>query len=176
MRFGLGTALVARDALALGPVDLEIAAKAGVGTSPGGTTPNPLGFGLGARAGVSLLGLYGGLAFMYYLGDSDPVTSVHALTYGVEGGFGSKLLGLVTIRGQVGVGNYTETVDLKVPSVSSSHSSLYVEPGVTGLVTLGPLLVGADANILILPSRTRPDLKSSTDTAFTLHGQVGVVF
>ncbi|MDP9033629.1 MAG: hypothetical protein M3O50_02395 [Myxococcota bacterium] len=177
LAIGLGTAFVARDAHALGPVDVEVAGKAGVGTNPGGS-PGPLGFGLGARAGVSLLGLYGGLAFMYYFGESDSITSVKALTYGLEGGFGSKLLGLVTLRGTVGIGNYTETVDTKVLNVSSSHSSssLYIEPGVTGLVTLGPLLVGADANILILPSRTRIDLRSSTDVAFTMHGQIGVVF
>lgn len=175
---GLGTALIAREAHALGPVDLELAGKAGVGTSPGGAKPNPLGFGLGARGGVSLLGLYGGLAFMYYLGESDNFTSVHAWTYGVEGGFGAKLLGLVTLRGQVGVGNYTESADVKVLGVSANHtsSSVYVEPGVTGMVTLGALLLGADANVLVLPSRTRADGTSSTDAAFTIHGQVGVVF
>ncbi len=37
----------------MAPLDFELAAKAGYGTNPYGWTLNPLGFGLGARGGVS---------------------------------------------------------------------------------------------------------------------------
>src|SRR5579872_2026489 len=55
-------------ALALGPVDLEIGAELGGGTGTVGNAPNPLGLGLGGRAGISLFGWYGGIAGMYYFG------------------------------------------------------------------------------------------------------------
>src|SRR5580692_6891662 len=79
----------ASDASALGPLDIEVAARLGVGTTPSnipsGAT-NPLGFGLGARAGVSIIGLYGGGSIDYYLGGSQGSESVHTLKYGLEGG------------------------------------------------------------------------------------------
>ncbi len=72
---GLSTLAVARDAHALGPVDLEVGAKVGYATSPvsGGGT-NPLGFGVGGRAGLAFLGgIYVGGNIMYYLGGSENV-------------------------------------------------------------------------------------------------------
>jgi hypothetical protein len=176
-------------ASALGPLDVEIAAKAGVGTTPSNVpsgVPNPLGFGIGARGGVSILGLYGGLSFIYYLGGSQSVgapglgslnESVHALMYGFEGGYGIKLVDILTLRAVVGVGNFTETVDVG-PLGSASNSNLYVEPGITGIVSL-PFVgwfVGADANVLILPGFNNGGGQSQTDTAFTVHGQVGYKF
>jgi hypothetical protein len=68
----LSTLSVTRRASALGPVDIEVAAKVGGGTNPENNShdagPNPLGFGFGGRAGVSVSGLYAGLSFGYYLG------------------------------------------------------------------------------------------------------------
>src|SRR5271166_2682197 len=71
-----------RSASAIGPVDVEVAARVGGGTNPVNVPPssahggppqvNALGFGLGARAGASFSGLYGGLSFMYYLGERQP--------------------------------------------------------------------------------------------------------
>jgi len=49
---------------ALGPVDIEIAAKAGTATGSFG----PLGFGIGGREGVSIGGLYAGVDVIDYLG------------------------------------------------------------------------------------------------------------
>jgi hypothetical protein len=176
-------ALVTKDAHALGPVDLEIAARAGVGSTPGGGGPNPLGLGLGARGGVQILGLYGGLSIMNYFGESQDETfgtfSAHSLLYGVEAGYGSKLLDLITLRGTVGVGNYSETVEVKQGAASgpsATANSLYVEPGVLAMLTLGSFLVGADANVLVLPSRTNSDKSTGFDAAFTLHAQVGIKF
>lgn len=181
-----------KDALALGPLDIEIGAKAGIGTTPSNISspaPNPLGFGLGARAGVAILGFYAGGSLVYYFGGSSNVNvgtpagpasvsvSAHSLMYGVEGGYGLKLLDILTLRAQVGVGNFTLTAD--AGSGSSDHSNLYVEPGITGLVSL-PFVgwfVGADANVLVLPDLTKDSSgQSQTDLAFTLHGQIGYKF
>lgn len=169
----------ARDACALGPVDVEVGAKIGGGGAPFTGEPNPLGFGLGARAGVAFTGWYGGLSLMYYVGESGSVSAVtaseHSLLYGVEGGYGLSLLGLLTLRGLIGVGNFT------VDYTGIGHLSLnnlYVEPGITALITLGILYFGADVNVLVLPGISDPTnpAHSSWVTALTAHGQVGVRF
>jgi hypothetical protein len=188
---GVATALVAYDAHALGPVDVEIGARAGLGTAPGGTSngPNPLGFGIGGRGGVSILGLYGGISGMYYLGASQNASapgasssfSVHSVLLGFEAGYGSKF-GPLAIRGTVGVGNIESDYSGSLMfgsqggSGSSSNNGLYVEPGVTGVLSLGMWFVGADANALILPDYHGYDGSKSLEAAFTLHGQVGVTF
>jgi hypothetical protein len=171
------------NAFALGPLDLEIGAKAGIGTQPSNSTsdsPNPLGFGVGARAGVSILGIYGGGSIIYYLGDGKdtPIghVSVNTLMYGLEGGYGIKLLDILKLRAQVGVGSYD--VKASLGGNSTDHSDLYVEPGVTALITL-PIIgwfVGADANALVLTGAKDQNGNSTTDLAFTLHGQVGYTF
>ena len=63
-----------------------------------------------------------------------------------------------------------------LPGTSTTKNSLYLEPGVTGLVKIGTFLIGADANLLVLPGFTDNSGNKSTDTAFTIHGQVGVRF
>jgi hypothetical protein len=121
-----------------------------------------------------------------YFGESSGPPSVtvsrHALLYGVEGGYGSKM-GPLTLRAQLGVGNYAESVDVSVtapgsPAVPSTgtRNSLYLEPGLMAMLALGSFLIGADANILILPGRTELDGTSSFDAGFTVHGQLGVKF
>jgi hypothetical protein len=186
---GAGTLSTARDAHALGPVDLEAGAKLGMGTNPSNNNggPNPLGLGLGARGGVSFLGLYGGVNLVYYFGSSQSLdglsTSEHSLLYGIEAGYGIKLLGLLTLRAQLGVGNAGITGSgagsVAGASVNSSATNnyLYFEPGVTAMVSLGMWFVGADVNALLLTGVKDPTTgKSSTDTALTWHGQVGVTF
>jgi hypothetical protein len=170
---GVATALVAYDAHALGPLDVEVGARVGVGTAPGGTSGvNPLGFGVGGRGGVSILGLYGGISGMYYLGGSQDVlgtsVSVHSVLLGFEAGYGSKF-GPLSLRGTVGIGNIETDVSGGFPS----NNGLYIEPGVTGVFAVGMWFFGADANGLLLPSYAGG---SSLEGAFTLHGQVGVTF
>ncbi|MGA2450800.1 MAG: hypothetical protein ABTD50_19210 [Polyangiaceae bacterium] len=189
----LAAALVAGDARALGPVDLEVAAKAGLGTDPlGNGNPNPLGFGIGGRAGLSFFRFYGGVALMYYFGASQnesfgdvPSLSVseHALMYGVEAGYNWYFLDkTLTIRPQLGVGNLTISSSVGalpqgVNPLPNSVSNLYLEPGVTALIALGQWFVGADGNLLVLPSIQEPGAtSSSTDVAFTVHAQVGLKF
>jgi hypothetical protein len=189
---GVAAALVAHDALAVGPVDIEIGARVGYGAAPGGTSngPNPLGFGVGGRAGVSILGLYGGISGIYYLGESKDVSSggasasfkAHSVLLGLEAGYGSKL-GPLSLRATVGIGNiesdYTGGamgggVTLTIPP--GSNNGLYIEPGVTGVIGFGLWFVGADANALILPDYPGYDGSKTLEAAFTVHGQVGVKF
>ena len=161
---------------ALGPLDIEIGARAGVATGSIG----PLGFGIGARGGVSILGLYAGIDVIDYLGatatcgscSSPPGQTVEqsrsALLYGVEAGYSFKI-SLVTIRPQVGLGNLRLSSAYGDPTLGPGASSnhVYFEPAVVGLVSLGMFFVGADFGALLLPSG--PD-------ALTVHGQVGVTF
>ena len=96
--------------------------------------------------------------------------------YGFEAGYNWKIA-ILTIRPQVGIGNSALTYSVSgAPARLGNTSDLYVEPGVTGLVSLGVLFVGADANILILPNISQPSGDKGTETAFTLHGQLGVRF
>jgi hypothetical protein len=185
---GAGTVCVSRDAHALGPVDLEVGARVGGGTSPFGGQPSPLGFGVGGRAGASFLGYYGGLSLMYYFGASSTSnapttppstvsTSEHAFLYGVEVGYGTKLLDLITLRGQLGVGNFSVSY---TGIGSTTLNNLYLEPCLTGLVSFGILFIGADVSLIVLPGIGDPtpssNSSSSWDTAFTAHGQIGVTF
>lgn len=177
------------EAHALGPVDIEVGAKVGYATNPDSTIPyNPFGFGVGGRAGVSLLGIYVGGNLMYYAGGSVSIFGAtatgHALQYGVEAGYGFKIA-ILTLRPQVGVGSlhtFGTLTDAAGNSTSlSGPHELYIEPGLTGLVALGPIYVGADANVLILPSVDSTDpntgaTTSKTHASFTVHGQVGVKF
>ncbi len=113
--FGIGTFAMTRDAHALGPVDLEIGLKAGGASNPFTTnTPNPLGFGLGGRAGIDFFNFYAGAQFTHYFGGSNQVSvagiesgsvSYHANLYGVDLGYGITLLGELTIRPMLGIGN-----------------------------------------------------------------------
>ncbi len=180
---GLSALSFSKSAWALGPVDIEIAAKAGLGTlfnEPSGAA-NPLGFGIGGRVGVDLFtSYYVGLSGMYYLGGSEngPLTNIsfHTVQYGVEAGYNIYLLKLIglspdtvakllDIRPQVGVGNLTVSAS-GFPDVSN----LYLEPGVTGLVSVGPLLAGLDLNVLWIPNA------SGQNTGFTGHLQLGLKF
>jgi hypothetical protein len=132
---------------------------------------------------------------MYYLGgtsglDGGGSTTLHSLQYGVELGYGFKLLRLLTIRPQIGIGNYTAFASVNGLAVgptsgptisgSSSQSTLYLEPGVTALASVGLLFAGVDLNLLVLPNLSTTDPSgnqgSTTDVAFTAHAQVGVRF
>ena len=179
---GLST-LFAHEARALGPVDVEAAAKIGGGTGPFSGYPNPFGFGLGARGGIGLGGLYGGLSIIYYFGSSQDVAvqggsvSASALLYGIEGGYGVKLFNLVTLRGQLGLGNFQ--LNIGGVQTASHPTNLYLEPGLTALVNFGMILAGVDANILVLPGIADPSGAnggSAWDASFTMHVQGGVKF
>lgn len=171
----LAIALSSREARALGPIDIEVGAKLGAASNPVGGNVNPLNVGLGARAGVSLFGLYGGLNLVNYFGSGDGVGGTfHALEFGGELGYSIKIA-ILTLRPQVGLGNIT----FSDSTTSTSQSSFYAEPGLTALLTFGIIYLGADANALVITSAPNAEslgLTTSTNTAFTAHGQVGITF
>jgi hypothetical protein len=148
---------------------VEVGARAGVGAIYSGS-PNPLGFGLGGRAGVVVFDhLYVGGNLMYSFGTE----SAHTWMYGGEAGWGFRPRGNVTIRPHVGLGNASFGYS-NVPSPDATSNKLYVEPGVTVLVALGTLFVGADVNVLVVPGLGDPGEGSAF--FITIHGQVGVKF
>jgi hypothetical protein len=183
---GGGVLASEREASALGPLDVEVGAKIGGGTAPFSNQPNALGFGLGARAGVVVLGgWYGGASIVHYFGGTGTVGLGDVATsgagesstlFGIEGGYGVNLLGLLTVRGQLGVGSFNlGFTGIELPGVSN----LYLEPGLTVLASFGLLFVGADVNLLVLPGIVdplNPKGPSTWATTLTSHAQVGVKF
>jgi hypothetical protein len=177
--FGVGTISFSRSAWALGPVDLEVAARGGIATNLSSGDPNPLGFGLGARAGVDLFTtLYAGVTGTYYFGNSADGISAHSVQYGVEAGYNIYLLKLVgmpdivgkmiDLRPQIGAGNLTVTAEFD--GVSADSSNFYLEPGLVGLVNVGAFLAGVDVNVLWVPNAT------NANAPITAHAQLGVKF
>jgi len=182
--------LAPTEAHALGPVDVEAGAKVGVGI-PLNNEPNTilgLGFGLGGRAGVSLSNVYAGVAGVYYFGQTKTTDlgvrdSLHTLMLGIELGYDLKLLPLLTLRPQLGLGDHEYYSSTEVNPSGSSSSYFYLEPAIVGLVPLKNLYVGADAGVRILPEGPAlspcPDGPGTCHTfhaGLTLHGQVGVRF
>ena len=182
--FGVGTFGMARDAHALGPIDLELGAKVGYGSSPSSAYNNPLGFGLGARAGVDFLSIYLGAQFRYYFGTDESAASVtgiesgsvhsHSWVYGIEGGY-NITLGPLTIRPQLGLGNTTIATSGQATGVvnvtwkpGSDNNNFYLEPGAVLLVNIGIWYFGADVNLLWVPA------VQDSKAALTVDGQVGI--
>jgi hypothetical protein len=172
-----------RSAHALGPVDVEVAARGGFATSPlsGTNAGNPLGLGVGGRAGVVLDETFylGGSIVYYFTGNENEQSasvaggslvqttqsvSTRVLMYGAEMGYGIDLVEFLTLRPQVGFGDATFS-----QSGSASTTTWYLEPGVAGLVPFGKLLVGADVDTLLL-SVPQPQV------GFVFDAQVGLKF
>ena len=150
------TFLTMHPAHALGPIDVEVAGKVGYGT-------NYYGLGLGARAGISFLGLYGGVNFINYFGQGqNGLPAESAFTFGGEVGYGIKIA-FVTIRPLVGLG-----VE-QLGTTDSGNQSFYIEPG--GLVQFGfgHFIFGVEASAL-LPTT------NAYSKAFTFGGQIGARF
>lgn len=163
-----------RPAHALGPVDLEAAAKIGFGTNPYPSPPTPGGIGLGGRAGVTILGgLYLGVSFIHYFGGSEGENDYSSTLIGAELGYTIGLIPLVRIRPQLGIGNYHLSRSSDNDQINAgliSDSRLYLEPGVVVVAPIGKFfIVGGDVNGLVLPS-------SPARAALTFHLQGGVTF
>lgn len=173
-----------RSAHALGPFDVEVAAKGGFATSPlsGTNAGNPLGLGLGGRAGIVLDESFylGGSIVYYFTGNENELNtsvagsgitqttqsvSTRVLMYGAEMGYGINLVDFLTLRPQVGFGDAT----FSQSGASASTTTWYLEPGLAGLVHWGKLLVGADIDMLLL-SVSQPQV------AFVFDAQVGLKF
>lgn len=150
-----------RNAHALGPIDIEVAGAAGVGFEPADLKVNPYGFGVGARAGVNLGGLYGGARVAYYIGQA----SLDVTQLGVELGYGPTI-GPLLVRGGAGIGHFTAG-----GSIASTSTYLYIAPNLTALVRIPTsiVFVGADIEYTIVTG-------DSTWNSPAAHAQVGVVF
>jgi hypothetical protein len=188
----------AREAHALGPVGVEVGGIAGYGSNPihPSNAGNPFGVGVGGRAGLTFFGLYAGARAIYYFGkdpSGDDIQKRHSLFYGGE--FGSNIrLGPLAIRPQLGAGlaDLAGNPEGSHPFTSTGLASsgdfdqtttthrryIYIEPGIAAIITLGTYFIGADANLLIIPSVTDndPSIAQSTYLAVTLHGQAGFSF
>lgn len=161
------------EAHALGPINVEVGALGGYATNPNGDAGyNQLGVGIGGRGGVEFLGIYGGLRGMYYFGGSPDVpnaVSTHASMYGIDGGYSFHFL-MLTIRPQIGIGNFT------LAGGGASESNIYIQPGVTGLITIGLVYFGAEANVLLIPGVDQGDGNSKTYASLAINGELGVRF
>jgi hypothetical protein len=156
----------------------EVAARVGVASTPTDEPNQPLGPGVGLRAGASLTHLYFGIAGDYWFGGSQRGLSDHAFTVAIEGGYSFVIAEILTIRPTMGLG------DRDIHTSSPSESSIaFFEPGVTALVQLpAHLFIGADLGAMLAPPRYNPCVvagacgSTSWGTAVLLHGQVGVKF
>lgn len=172
-----------KSAHAIGPVDVEVAARVGYATSPSSESGaiNPMGFGLGGRGGVSFFGFYGGVSAMYYFGGSQDGASANTTMVGFDLGYNFKLPFFLTIRPQIGIGNWTTNVS---GSTTGSTSNLYLEPGIVAQAGIGTFFVAVDANAMFLPGYnpcdvngvTAPACTNNTQASFTIHGQFGIKF
>jgi len=176
---------LATDARALGPVDVEIAGEVGTGTNPIGGAMNPQILGVGGRAGVAFRHVYAGLDFLYDFsgyGDNGSVTfgGVKSYAFGARFGYGFAIEeDNLVVRPQVGIGDYvipSPPIGFLPGEVFSPASGLYLEPGVCVLGVLGHLILGADANVLVLPDYNGFEPQAKTETALTAHLQAGVRF
>jgi hypothetical protein len=172
------TLLPGRSADAEGPVHGEIAFMGGwAAVSQVGAT-NPFGFGAGGRAGLSLYRVYLGVEGLDYAGTAQGWS---ALQFGGDVGYDLRPAGEVLIlRPQLGfgellvLGGRDSTDPTPGAGVLGSGQPFYVEPGLTALFTAVPtLLLGADANVLVLPSAGSQDDGRAAHAGVTLHLQVG---
>jgi hypothetical protein len=163
-------------------------------SSPHYGWPGPgSGGGVGARAGASYLGIYGGLTYMDYLtegscaeGTSSSCGTSHGFSYGVEGGYGRMFAQRLIVRAQLGLGEHVVNVEgttficqgsASSCSTTTSHSSthfLYLEPALLIALSLGPLLVGIDGSVFFMPKVDDPAIGSTTFTQFRVGAQLGV--
>jgi hypothetical protein len=183
----VGAVWVPKEALALGPVDLEIAGQVGGGTSTVGSGDvNALGLGFGARAGIDVLGFYAGVAGMYYVGSGgsepddegaggDVHTYRRSALLGLEGGYNLNL-SILTLRPQLGLGYYYQGVSISEPSTtpnapgstSQDSASIYIQPGVAAIFSFGMWIAGADVGVLWVPA------VDDSQAAVVVHGQFGI--
>jgi hypothetical protein len=174
-------------------VGVEVAARTGLALD----SSSRLAYGLGARAGASIESLYFGVSLIEYFWGSQttppppgsglpgsplgaPSTGAkvteQALLYGIALGYDLKPLKWLTIRPEVGAGLLTKTTTTTATTTcapdcasTDTQTNAYIEPGVTGLVGLGPyLFAAADADLILVPS--------GTGLASALHGQFGIRF
>jgi hypothetical protein len=180
-----------------GAIHPEVAARMMIGTAltPSETAPGPMaGGGLGVRAGASYLGFYGGLSVMDFMSDSSctngfpgDCATTHAASYGLELGYGRTWFDLLTVRAQLGIGDYAVATDFTSTTCSgascsmstttqsnASHDDLYLAPAVLLAFTLGPVLIGLDANLFCITRAGSPPAPTASFAAFMAGAQAGL--
>jgi hypothetical protein len=194
LAIAIGTLSASRDAHATGPVGFELATTVGEATNPRSGVPNALGFESGVRAGVKLFNFYGGLSFTYSFGGApdescagpvivacttSPIgVSVHSLRYGAEAGYDIYVFNRLAMRPWFGVGSLSfyqsSPVQIVVggalQGLDGMAKDLYLQPGVSLILSLGHLLLGADGGMLFVPGL------HDSNPAFTVSAQAGVRF
>jgi hypothetical protein len=154
----------------------EVALKTGWGLTNLGTRGSELvGPNVGVRGGLSLYHAYLGASVMFAAprGGVDDTGRGVGL-FGGETGYDIEI-GIVTIRPTIGMGAYVLWSTFPEGNGTHSDGAFYVEPGLLVEVTLGHVVVGADANALLLPWLQGPAKLIGQNVAFTPHVQVGFV-
>ncbi len=181
----------------LGAIHPEIAGRFMVNVmtlTPAEQKPPLSGGGPGVRAGVSFFGFYGGLSYVDFLSegsclDSYPGScgSTHAASYGVELGYEHTFFGRLVLRGLLGVGDRVETASgttgqcsgappcsmVTTTSWHGSRGDFYLAPSVLAAVTLGPVLIAADATLVYMPSAGAPNAPSAPFASISPGAQLG---
>jgi hypothetical protein len=178
----------ARDARAAdddpGPVG-EVALLGGFATRPVASSPtsigiNPVGGGIGARAGVAYRGFYFGasLADTFYGSTAPyPDSTTTLLMAGAEAGYGATIQQRWVVRPRLGLGLGIVASSRLGGTAAEAQSGFgglfYVEPGFETMLLLGEAkrwFLGVDANVAIfVPGQ-------DTMSALVMHGEVGVRF
>jgi len=153
------------EAHALGPIEIEVAGEGGWATMTDAGSTNVFGPHIGGRGGVTIFSYYLGLQGLKYFGQNN----LSAVQLGGQLGYQFKLPGdILRIRPRVGLGQMT----IDGPNASDSH--FYLEPGITGIIPLGPVFfIGADAAWLI-PALDQAS--SGLHSGPALRAEIGVKF
>jgi hypothetical protein len=151
--------------------------------------------GIGARVGLSYLGLYGGLSYMDYFSEGSCLDSTglscgstHGRSFGLEGGYSRIYFRMLMVRAQLGIGDYlmtSESTSMAVcPDIAcstamtvssqSSTNSIYLQPEILLALTLGPVLLGPDASLFYMPNPAIWDGTGRSFAAFMLGLQLGI--
>lgn len=111
---------------------------------------NPLGIGFGVRGGYNFDALYVGLRFLFFLGDSESMStasssaevSASTMAVGLEAGFDLALVSdVLVLRPELGVGlgivEGERVAGGATPTANDSSEDLYIAPGFSLLVNVG---------------------------------------
>jgi hypothetical protein len=169
------------------PLTLEFAARIGAGattsSAPFGHAPNPFGFGIGGRAGVSFRSVYVGASAIDYFGSTDGYyfeggTAASSVLLGVDVGYGFTV-GAWTVRPQVGLGEDILRLGSLAGFTGQTLHSVYIEPALVAHARLRLFTFGADVSLPVMPQM--PSQLSVDDRAFftvgiAVHLELGVTF
>ena len=119
---------------------------------------NPWGLGFGARGGYNIGQIFLGARFVFYLGESQDITTPFGATIssdvniwelGIEGGYDLAAGDALTIRPELGIG--LASINVSVSGASDSTTKLYFAPGASILYDVSDsIFLGVDARFQIV--------------------------